>query len=85
MTRTEYCPHTSTCPFYEEFNKKTRDKRKDVIFPDSLNTGETQYRCLALTYSMTEALRSEGMGRMRKQDCSHITLLNLLSAIQRDK
>ncbi|MGA2130035.1 MAG: hypothetical protein ABSG05_00250 [Candidatus Pacearchaeota archaeon] len=87
----QYCPHHSTCLFYQNFKHLTGNKRTDVIAqfqPEGSNS--TYYDCLALIFlkeSKTgKAIDSELRDRISNPNgtvfnCSHITLLNRLQEI----
>ena len=87
----EYCPFTSTCPFYQNWVELTDWKGVEVI---TVKDGEiiTIYDCLALIYlnathgkikigdSLKKKLSDPNAKEFR---CSHITLLNKLTQLCR--
>lgn len=82
----EYCPHHTTCPFYQNWTRQTGDRRTDVIILGGI-PGEIRYDCLALMAvidSATEGGINIGdslKGRVSKLEdthCSQISLLNML-------
>ncbi|MBM3228733.1 hypothetical protein FJZ20_02530 [Candidatus Pacearchaeota archaeon] len=82
----QYCPHVTTCPFYQSWTEKTKDKRVDVIF-NGERGGRAYYDCLALAVlsdfetgtPMTDELKNKlSDPKQREFKCSHITLLNRL-------
>ena len=81
----QYCPHTSTCPFIRNLTLETRDKRVDVIIKERCLEEHFRYDCLALIaiddempIAMSDALKSRlSNAGETVHECSHLTLLNL--------
>ena len=93
MFMDQYCPHTTTCPFYQSWAKYREDykenKRIDVIF----TKGEKEnlhYDCLALIalnetiIPMSDELKKKLSNPEERINCSHITLLNLLTKLDKE-
>ncbi len=85
----EYCPHISTCPFYQNWAEQTNPKRVDVIIGEKRGT-DVHYDCIALIalndsetgkILISATLKSKlSNPNQRKFDCSNITLLNKLES-----
>ena len=84
---TQYCPHTATCPFYQNW-VEYHDNRIEVIM---VNKKEENfpYECITLMllnnlkrrepFPINDKLKKRLIDPERRDfECSHITLLNLL-------
>ena len=81
----EFCPYIATCPFYKNWVEQTKDRRVDVIVTEGAERSSS-YDCLTLIalddpetgIQMSEELKSR-LSNPKQLNCSHITLLNLLT------
>ena len=90
---TQYCPHTTTCPFYQNWEEQTKDRRIDVIIEFIGGEGKSfYYDCRPLMALKDSATGIPIIDRLRdtlpdskgeKFGCSHITLLNLFTKLDK--
>jgi hypothetical protein len=82
---TQYCPYTETCAFYPEWEKRTKKYgRKDVIVIKEDSVGAVEYyNCLPLMDLCDSEMGIPMIDEQRNFTCSHLTLLNLLSKLNK--
>ena len=85
---TQYCPHTATCPFYQNWKEQTPSDKIDIIFTEREEENPC-YDCLALitlnegVISMKDELKSRLLHPERPATCYYIKSLNLLAKLDK--
>jgi len=86
MFMNQYCPHITTCPFYEKWEEDAKrkiiyfDKRQNaIVIKEEEEIKHSYYDCLPLIFSND----FEKNPMLRKYRCSHLTLLNLLDKLDK--
>ena len=86
-----YCPHTETCPFYQNLKIYAKKSKSDIIVEERIGEEHFRYNCLALIaiddaetgIPMNDFLKLRlSDSENKKQRCSHLEILNLANEMK---